>query len=540
MKRFGTIRVVAILAALMVAMTVVLPVLGAERGYPIPGQLQFTVWTPMNPVAAATCKSYADILAFQEAEKRTGVKIKWSNPVGGLDAEQFNLMLVSRDLPDMFSLPTGQSWFSVPGGAEKFYNDKIILKLNDLIDKYAPNFKSVLRNNPEARKQLMTDDGSIYYIPMLRLAPEINVFLGFQIRQDWLDKLGLKVPTTIDQWYNVLKAFKTRDPNGNGKADEIPFTATRLNLGPEFTRFPWAWGVCFGSSYGNGFMQVNGKAVYGPIQKEFKGALEFMNKLYKEGLLDPDFAIQERKQMDVKVLSDQAGAWFGYAGAQLGTFMTAMEGKEPKSFKISGAPFPIGPAKKPYNFDRNLISPVSGYGMAISTACKNPAAAMKWLDYAFSKEGHMLYNFGVEGITYQMIKGYPTYTDLIMKNPDGLTVSKAMTKYFMSAQNWSMVQDVRYFDQYQSPLGKEAIAIWAKGKTDRTFPPVTFSSGESQTISSKLTEINTYVTEMYLKFIMGTVPLSDFDKYVNQVKQMGIEEVTKIHQAALDRFNKRK
>ena len=74
----------------------------------------------------------------------------------------------------------------------------------------------------------MTDSGGIYFVPMLRLDPDLRVFQGFQIRQDWLDKLRLKVPTNVDEWYTTLKAFKTRDPNGNGKADEIPFTATRM------------------------------------------------------------------------------------------------------------------------------------------------------------------------------------------------------------------------------------------------------------------------------------------------------------------------
>ena len=127
---------------LVVGIAVFLPALGAEKGYPIPGNLEFSLWCSMNPIAGQTNKSYADITAFKEAEKRTGVKIKWSNPASGLDKEQFNLMLVSRDLPDMFVLPdTGPGWFDIPGGAEKFYQDKVIVKMNDLIDKYAPNIK---------------------------------------------------------------------------------------------------------------------------------------------------------------------------------------------------------------------------------------------------------------------------------------------------------------------------------------------------------------------------------------------------------------
>ena len=200
----------------------------------------------MNPIAGQTNKSYADITAFKEAEKRTGVKIKWSNPASGLDKEQFNLMLVSRDLPDMFVLPdSGPGWFDIPGGAEKFYQDKIIVKMNDLIKKNAPNIEAILKKYPIVRKQLSTDDGSIYFAPKMLLDPKLTVFTGFQIRQDWLDKLGLKVPVTMDDWYNVLKAFKTKDPNGNGQADEIPFVATRLADGRDLTKFLGALGSLF-------------------------------------------------------------------------------------------------------------------------------------------------------------------------------------------------------------------------------------------------------------------------------------------------------
>ena len=287
-------------------------------------------------------------------------------------------------------------------------------------------------------------------------------------------------------------------------------------------------------------MQVRGKISLQPHHAGIQGRPGLLNKLYKEGLIDPDFAIQDRKQMNAKVLADQAGAWWGFAGSDLGTFMTQMAGKEPKSFNLSGAPYPIGPAKKPYSFESAPVRPVSGYGLAITTACKHPAEAMKWIDYAYSKEGNLLYNFGVEGLTYNMVNGYPKYTDLIMKNPDGLPVATAMAKHILGSQNWALVQDIRYFEQFQSALAMKAIGVWTKAERDRVVPPLSLSAAESQAISSKLNEINTYAEEMYIKFIIGTVPLSDFDKFVSTIKQLGIDEVVKVYQAALERYGKRK
>ena len=190
----GFTRTPIVSAALVAMIAILIPALAAT-GYPIKDAGELRVFHPI-PTGNVALKSHADNPMWQAWEKNTGVKIKWIEPTMGLDAEQFNLMLASHDLPDVFELPSKLgSWTTMPGGAEKFYKDRVILKLNDLIDKYAPNFKAVLRKNPQIRKELMSDDGSIYYIPQMRMDPAIRIYSGPIFRQDWLDKLGLQVPT---------------------------------------------------------------------------------------------------------------------------------------------------------------------------------------------------------------------------------------------------------------------------------------------------------------------------------------------------------
>ncbi|MGE5550440.1 MAG: extracellular solute-binding protein [Bacteroidota bacterium] len=541
----GAARILGISALLAATIALPPPVLGGERGYPIPGGITLSIWFP-NPSAAVT-KSLGDRLCFQVAEKRTGVKIKWMCPMSGLDNEQFNLMLASRDLPDLTGLPSGMGgWLAVPGGARKFYDDGIIIRLNDLIDKYAPNIKALLKKEPTVRKQLVDDQGNIFFIPQMRIQPEIRVFAGFMIRQDWLDKLKLKAPTTPDEWYNVLKAFKTKDPNGNGKADEIPFGASRMNTNGEFTRLFWMFGANIGPSYSNGLQQQKGKVVFSPITAEYKQALTWIRKLYAEGLIDPDFPILERAQFESKIYANQIGALYGNAGSGVQKHMTNMAGKEPKTFTLAGIPFPKAPGKRGYNFESSVIQLATGNGLAITTACKNPVAAIKWLDYAFSKEGHMLFNFGVLGQTYTMDKGYPRFTSLITNNPQKLTMTQAMSVYIN--ENWLGLQDVRYFEQYQKlPIpgvagtpAWDAIQTWTDSlDTSLTLPPISLSPAESQATVAKFNEINTYVQEMCHRFILGTVKLTEFDAYVAQIKRMGIDDVVKAYQAALDRYNAR-
>lgn len=115
-------------------------------------------------------------------------------------------MLASGELPDMLEY----NFFNFPGGPEKAIKDGYILELNDLIDKYAPNYKKYLQEHPEVEKMVKTDKGSYYSFPFIRGDESLLTFQGPVIRKDWLDELGLPVPETIDEWTTALKAFKEK------------------------------------------------------------------------------------------------------------------------------------------------------------------------------------------------------------------------------------------------------------------------------------------------------------------------------------------
>ncbi|MNF95867.1 hypothetical protein D3C84_786360 [compost metagenome] len=157
----------------------------------------------------------------------------------------------------------------------------------------------------------------------------------------------------------------------------------------------------------------------------------------------------------------------------------------------------------------------------------------------------MLKSFGVEGVTYTMVNGYPKYTDLIMKNPDKLSVGEAMAKYMrVAAPSPGLVGDDRYIDQYY-PLQsqKDASVIFSRHQKNATavqLPRVTPSVTEASELSTILSEVNTYQSEMFLKFVMGVEPLANFDKYIAQMKALKIERAITIQQNALDQYNKRK
>ena len=179
--------------------------------------------------------------------------------------------------------------------------------------------------------------------------------------------------------------------------------------------------------------------------------------------------------------------------------------------------------------------------MAITTACENPEAAAQWLDYLYSDEGNLLKNYGVEGDTYTMDNGIPKYTDKILHNPDGLSVSEAMATYFRAnSPAPGFNQSNNYLDQYyQLDEQKEAIQIWNKDMDyvkQTMLPPVTKTLEESEELSNILTELQTYSEETILKFINGEEPMENWDTFIQNLKDMQAERAVEIQQNAVDRY----
>ncbi|MFC5452717.1 type 2 periplasmic-binding domain-containing protein [Paenibacillus aestuarii] len=495
-----------------------------------PKLTNMTYWVANHAAASAQMKTFAEMGMYKELEKITGVKVEFQHPPLDVQQakEQFNLMLASSQLPDVIET----SWTTgYPGGPEKAIQDNKIIKLNDLIDQYAPNLKKLLADHPDWKKQVTTDEGSMYMFPFLRGDDKVRVFFGPGIRQDWLDKLGLKMPTTIDEWYTVLKAFKEKDPNGNGKADEIPFYIDKDLINTD-APFLGAWGINYS------FYQDGGKVKFGPIQPEYKDFLITMNKWYKEGLLDKDFAAPNDKMFDNKMTTNQLGSSVFFNGGGIGKYAGLMKDKDP-NFKLVAAPYPVLKAgDKAIWGQKDFAS--NGFGAAISTSDKNPIETVKWLDYAYGEKGDLLFNYGIEGVSYKMENGKPTFLPEILNPPAGVSVQQSLAKYNRATWSAPFVLSDNFQLQYLVyPAQKEALQVWSAPTLERKLPLITPTKDESSKFASIMTDIQTYRDEMLLKFIMGVEPIDNFDKYVKKIQSMGIDDALNIQQAALARFNKR-
>ena len=486
--------------------------------YPVKTDAQLTYWMDLPSNVSATSANFGDTPFAKELEKRTGVTIKYIHPALGQAQEAFGILVASDDMTDLIQY----DWSSALGGPDTTINDQVILPLDDLIKEYAPSLSAYLAENPDVDKYIKTNDGQYYVFPFIRGDKMLRVTSGMVIRNDWLKELGLKEPTTLEEMENVLRAFKEK------KGAKAPLSILSSNT---FRLLE----MC-GSHHA--FYLNNGKVEYGPYEPQFREALETMNRWFNEGLLDKNYVSTDSTMLDANVLNGDTGVTFCSGGSGLGKWLQTMEGKSESfdlkalpvlSYKDSGLPRFIA-AENPF---------VPGSSVAITRSCKYPELAAKFLDYAYSEEGSIYYNFGQENVSYKWEGDYPKYTDLIMKNPDGLPVNQAMGLYLRGVNNGPFVQDKRYIEQYyERPQQRAALDAWTTGLTESEgtrLPTLLYTAEEGTERSGILSEVEKYRDEMMAAFISGVKSFDEYPAYLERLEKLGIKDAIAIEQAAYDR-----
>lgn len=499
---------------------------GSSDGYPD----EISIFSSLGAnVASAGGSDFNDCMTFELLEEKTGTHVEWQHPASGATEERFNVMIVSGNYPDCIVY----NWPNVKGGAQSYVDDEIIVDLTPYVEENMPNFWKLINENPELKKDVVTDDGKILYIPYIRQDKELCIFQGQVIRQDWLDKLGLDMPSNTDELYNVLKAFKTQDPNGNGQNDEIPWSAVGFNsemgIGPVLWSFGTTWDF---------HLDDNDKVVYGPMTEGFKEGLEYLAKLYKEGLIDPDYLIDNRSKMDAKFTSDKTGFGYGY---QPSTYYPVMnDGKR----EVAGAHFIAGPDGKTYCFNKQYTQQVTaGTSLAVTTANKDVEGTLRWLDELYGGEGYMYANYGKEGVSYEIKDGVPTFTEYMTNNENGKTLAQMVgLTCAVRDSAFPMLQSWDYYKQTLQPWGINAIETWMADEpnTSRVLPAtLSRTTEEGEIYTEVMNQVTTYMLEEANKAITGKTNASDWDSVVKHIEELGIEDVLKVQNDAYNRYKAR-
>ncbi|MEK4749454.1 extracellular solute-binding protein [Niallia sp. FSL W8-0177] len=468
---------------------------------------------------------YEETLVFKTYQEKSGVNVTFNEVPFATLTEKRNLALASGEYPDVFyssRIPSADLY--------KYGKQGIFMPLNDLIEEYAPNIKAAMDKHPDIKKGLTMPDGNIYSLPSYYSPEFLPMLIGkpIWIKGEWLEKLGMDEPKTIDEFYQYLKAVKETDLNGNGKKDEIPLSATSIAQIMDSIKGSWGVGT---RGLGHKFVDVDpetNELRFFRTDDRFKEVLEFIHKLNKEGLIDGEIYTMDDNKLNAK-------------GSQ-GILGTAIVPNPETVFTNQKDYIGLGGLKGPHGdtLYSHVKSPLVHVGaFAITDKNKNPQATIRWIDYFFGEEGATLQFMGVEGETYEKNgDGKPQFTEKITNNPDGLTFDQALTPYvtWMGGSYPGYVQE-KYFGG--SEALPSSVAVGDKVQPDapkEIWNGFNYTDDELKFKLATGTDLETFINETEAAFIAGDKDFSEWDQYVEQVKQMGQDQYLEVEKAAHDRY----
>lgn len=494
---------------------------GDALGYPIEEDVTLTVAMVHEENVTSVSEDLAATPFGQAWQEATGVKFEVQYVA---DNTAMQLLLTSGDLPDIIWWDFGQYAGGIKGAVE----DGIVQPLDENLIQFAPDLTAWYDSADEIyRSQAYADDGSLYGFPYMR-EQSICSWVGLMIRQDWLDELELEQPQTPEEFYNVLKIFKEE------KGAEYPFSATA----------DWLWknGVgngiitsAFGLPQGD-FYKKDGTVHYGYAEQEYKDVLAWLNMLYSEGLLDPNLQTIGSDVMLANVMNGHTGVYLWGTGS-IASLEASMQESNPE-FAIAGLSHLVA-EKGDTPMSGQYANPFGTLNAVITPNCENKEAAVRFLNYAYTEEGNLLFNVGIEGESYVINEdGKTEFTEFITNNPDGLDMSMAKAQYEREWNGGPFVQ--KFYDAlYANPRLADATKKYSN--TDAlTYKilGIDVSDENSSEYSKIMADVKSYVSEMFIKYVTGMESLDTFEtEYLATLEQMKIERAIEIWQEALDEAN---
>ncbi len=472
-------------------------------------KVQVRGWHPRMWVSDNSITGLQDQIFDKKMEELTNVHINWTSEAGGGPA--FDVMMAGGDLPDMMCLGGDLNTFSSYGAKGAF------ISINDYVDAN-PYLAKRYNANPTARAMSTAPDGKIYFFPRI-LEGIAKTFQGLTIRGDWLDEAGMQAPpATTDELYEWAKACKAKD------AKRFPiFFGWQF---PNCSWIFWQWGV------DNGFVREGDQVQFGPLMPQYAEAMTYVQRLHKEGLIDPNWAQATADSLT----RDMTTGVSGLVNATQDNIPIFLKGLPDAKWR------PMGKPKGPYGHHQDFgeygeIDRWSGNVIAASSKSKDILA--KYCDLYLSDSGATLQYYGVYGDTYTEVDGKKIWTDKVVNSGLGRNeycYTFIGPNYFgaayLSGQTWL---------DLNPGLPGEAVKLWAESDppavTQSQLPDLIMTQEEQDTLKTIMPDIQTAMQEYYAKAIARELnTTSDHAAFVNQAKSMGIENAVKIYQAAYDRY----
>lgn len=465
--------------------------------------------------------SFTENEFLKQLEEESNVKIEWQVQSLNDWSEQKGIMLSGGELPDIIF---GSQTFD---DADIMNNSDLFLPLDDLVDQYMPNYKAALEETPDLKNAVTFPDGKMY--SMARKLPMRPVSCNQPIiNMQWLDNLGLEIPTNLDELYNVLKAFKEQDANGNGDPnDEIPISGSK-GLSMELL-------TPFGITDLNGFKVLvndDNSLTYYPTSEAYKEGIKWLNKLYSEGIIDQEAFTQDDSMLSAKRQDPNVSrVGFEYAWTADSNF-----GQWSSEYAI--IPPIAGPDGKTYTSgDPNGVGSIQRNEVMITKFCEHPEIAARWIDAFYTGEAS-IQNFwgGIGTVITKQDDGTYTLND----PPEGT-----------SADAWYWDSSLRDFgpkyvsEEFETEIKlspdsgdglKYELSKIAEDTVTTPYPNVMFTNEENEERPTLTTDIDSYVENMRAKWITKGGIDEEWDAYVEQLNAMGLERLMQIYTDAYSRY----
>lgn len=407
--------------------------------------------------------------------------------------DKLQASIAANDLPDIthyWSFPDPKFTTYAKQGA--------FLQLDDLIKD-----TQYIKNLPQELFDLIKVDGKLYGIPR-----PANPGRAVIVRKDWLDNLGLSIPKTLDEFYDVAVKFAKEDPDQNGKDDTVGIILNQSmgwHLDPIFMAF----------DSGNGWREMkDGTLMNAMVTPQRKEAFAWLNKLYAAGGIDQNFTIMKENQMWEKLESGKAGLFLGGHTNDFNRFVVNLRKVDPKAELIMIKP-PVGT-----NGKTGYPGGTGFFGQFVLPSRIDEAKAKKaieLLDWQMSKEAHDLKKMGIEGVHHT-------------KNEDG-TITMIDNKYNeegIANLFWNIPNDPFNDIALDAPAEIQKAQrqnLTGLGELDVKNPAIAYSPSAS--VAEKLAELDKIQKEISVKLVIGTEPIEAFDKFVEEWKSKGGDELTK-------------
>lgn len=466
--------------------------------------------------------NFAEMPYYNDPENgitaQSGVHANFNQVKGSDWSTKLNLMFASAEYPDIIMRGIGLN-------LEMYGVDQeILLPLDEYIDQYMPNYKALLDADPALAQSLRSSDGQMYQIGWL-IPQNINTESHLFINKQWLDNLGLEVPTTIEEFENVLVAFRDQDADGDGDpSNEIPFGGTLQNMEDGLAHLFSFWGIPYNIRYAS--ITDDGKVVSHLTSDALREALETVSKWYAEGLIDVEAVTQDTNAFEAKVNACNYGCFWRWR-------MTAM-GTDEAVYSQYVCMMPI--AAEGHEVKLSYYLEVPEFGAAITAGCEDVEAACKWLDTQFEWENMINGYNGMRGDFWDydengMVEIFPM--------DDGTrTVPGQSSMYYCCGAD--------YFAKVLMPPHRIEKSDYCQMYTDagmieknswQTFTKLlTYTLDESTNIDLHFAEIDKYAKEAVSGFIVRGVTDESWANHLKTLENIGLEDYLATYQQAYDRY----